>query len=332
LTSEGLLSLLTPIINTKINGEIILDLSLFKTPTHSPNIIIGDVGTKYAQPVSSFNLDKNLINVTVIPAELGKLASVYNDSQFKMDANVLTTDDESMVRLVWDLDVIKLSGSINPKDKPLKLQISPQEIDFYALSKVRQILKKLNIRGKLKIVKEQAQLPVHATQLHAIKSMPLQEMLIPGMRESDNLMFDSIYLKLINLQTSAGDWSDGDKKIKSLISKHLGVNVGQALFVDGSGLSRYNRVQPRKLFEILKKGYSVPEFMNSLPYPGERGASVPKIAGLASNIRAKTGRMSGIACLCGYGANKAFVIMVSGFAPHDLMPGISKFISGQVGG
>jgi D-alanyl-D-alanine carboxypeptidase/D-alanyl-D-alanine-endopeptidase (penicillin-binding protein 4) len=170
--------------------------------------------------------------------------------------------------------------------------------------------------------------------LQPITQSPLGVILPPALKRSDNLVFDCIYLKIIHKEKpqTINEWQDGDKVFKSLIKTHFNVEMNNALFVDGSGLSRYNRIQPRQLFKLLQKGYGVKEFIDALPSPGEenstlRGRVLPK------SIKAKTGIMSGISCLCGYNVDdispQVFVIAAHNFAPpiSEINPVLDSFVT-----
>ena len=336
LTSENLVELLKQIKNSTIKGKIILDASLFKTPPHSTNIIIGDVGTKYAQPVSSMNIDQNLINITITPNKIGKLAKIKNDIKYPMISTVTTTSDLSSIKSFLDLngDHIKVNGNINPNDNSLEFKLSPKKIDNYVLYKVHRVLNLLKINGKVRVVHNKSQLPVNLTLLNTVKSEPLSNFIPTAMKKSDNLVFDSLYLKIIHSQNSDGidDWSQGDEIVKSLINNYFSIDTTNALFVDGSGLSRYNRISPRKLLEILKSGYVVQEFVEALPTPGEINSTLKNKNNLSSNFKVKTGHMLGINCLCGYNINntsKAFVIMANSFIPtsQEMFTVMEQFIN-----
>jgi D-alanyl-D-alanine carboxypeptidase/D-alanyl-D-alanine-endopeptidase (penicillin-binding protein 4) len=109
--------------------------------------------------------------------------------------------------------------------------------------------------------------------------------------------------------------------------------MDKALFVDGSGLSRYNRIQPRQLFKLLQKAYVVKEFVVALACTGEENTTLKNRTTLPSGIRAKTGTMCGINCLCGYNVSdstpQAFVIGGHNFAPplSDIHPILDGFIA-----
>jgi D-alanyl-D-alanine carboxypeptidase/D-alanyl-D-alanine-endopeptidase (penicillin-binding protein 4) len=321
LTSEDLIKLLKPLEGKTIPGHIVLDASPYRTPPHSPNIMIDDVGTSYGQPVSSMIIDGNLVAITAAPGSIGDYARINNDSGYPIDSSVITNFALSNTKVAWRGGAIVAKGNINMNGNSLKLRLSPKKIEDYALYKIKNIMNILKIKGKVKIVNDNSKIPNNLTLLNKVTSKPLGDIIPPALKRSDNLVFDSIYLNIINLQSPEGidDWGDGNKIIKSLIYKSFGVDVENALFVDGSGLSRYNRIQPRKLFQILKQGYTTHEFVAALPSPMALNGTLATRNNLPNHIKAKTGSMSGISCLCGYDTRqhtpKAFVVMSSNFAP-----------------
>jgi D-alanyl-D-alanine carboxypeptidase/D-alanyl-D-alanine-endopeptidase (penicillin-binding protein 4) len=336
LTSEDLFNLLSPLKGSKIHGDIVLDVSVFKTPAHAPNIMVDDIGTFYAQPVFGANIDKNQIKVRIAPSSVDKPACIENDSGYQIENNVKTTGDKSSVILLWDNGHIKAKGNINPNEVVLEIKISPYKIEPYVLYKVKNILKTLGIQNDLKIIDDEHKLPTNLTLLNAIKSKKLKETLAPNMKASDNLVFDSMYLKIANSFGPITDWRQGNNIMKELVKKYFNIDIAKATIIDGSGLSRYNSIQPRHLFELLKQGSKMEDFVASLAKPAEAKSTLGKRDNLPSDIVAKTGYMSGISCLCGYKivSNKstAFVIMANSFAPpkNEIFDVIDKFIRNNI--
>jgi D-alanyl-D-alanine carboxypeptidase/D-alanyl-D-alanine-endopeptidase (penicillin-binding protein 4) len=207
------------------------------------------------------------------------------------------------------------------------------------IKKMQNIMRTLRITGNIVIHNTKRKLPANAVLVNTINSKPLSVILPPALKKSDNLTFDSLYLTIIHsiAPTNIKKWEDGDKIVKELMQKYFAVNLDKALIVDGSGVSRYNRIQPSQLFEILRKGYAVSEFVNALPYPGEVNSTLKERGSiLAAELRAKSGKMSGISCLCGYKLSaehpQAFVIVASSFAPplRDIFPVIDEFVNGYL--
>lgn len=324
LTSGTLEQLLSPLQGSSIQGNIILDASAYQIPPHSPHKMVEDIGTWYGQPVSSMVIDQNTIHVKIQVPPQGNLTQITTDVGYKIYGNVQVNNSPSDVRLTWDEGKLIASGTVNSNDSLLEYKLSPPLLDPYIKIKVSKVLDRLGIQKKQKdilIIKDKNELPTTMTLVHAINSEPLGQFLPPALKISDNLVFDSLYLSLIHRDTAAGieEWQQGDPIIKKLLKKHFDLDMLSALFVDGSGLSRYNRIQPQQLFFLLQKGYKIPSFVKALAKPGEINSSLANRPSLPPSVLAKTGEMTGICCLCGYGVKegtpKTFVLAANNFAP-----------------
>ena len=120
-----------------------------------------------------------------------------------------------------------------------------------------------------------------------------------------------------------GTWPAGVKALRRQM-KVLGVDLGDANLVDGSGLSTQNRLTPRTLVRALEVGRShfslAPEFMASMPIAELDGTLEKRLPGRLGRIRAKTGLLADAAStsLSGYaerddGETLVFSIVVNGF-------------------
>ena len=338
LSSEHLLKLFEALKSKKFNGKIILDASIFKIPAYSKNIIIDDMATRYSRPISAINIDQNLVSVTVTPSTLGKPAIIENDTGYMVECDVVTGLEKSAIKLSWNGERIKATGTIHVTDKPNKRALSPEAIDGYILNKMKSILRAANISNNVVIVKDAAKLPKNAQVVATHQSESLGVILPPALNISDNFVFDSVYLKIIHKEsvTPIIKWEEGDPVFKTLIKTHFNVDMDKALFVDGSGLSRYNRIQPRQLFKLLQKGYWLKEFVDALPRPGEENSTI-KSRRLPFSIKAKSGIMSGISCLCGYNIGdstpRVFVVAAHNFAPpiSEINPVLDSFVTNCFG-
>jgi D-alanyl-D-alanine carboxypeptidase/D-alanyl-D-alanine-endopeptidase (penicillin-binding protein 4) len=79
--------------------------------------------------------------------------------------------------------------------------------------------------------------------------------------------------------------------------------VDSAKLVDGSGLSRDNRVSPRLLVAALRAARDSfaygPELLAALPIAGGDGTMSERAEGAAGRVRAKTGLLTGVTALSG---------------------------------
>ncbi|HEB91832.1 MAG TPA: D-alanyl-D-alanine carboxypeptidase/D-alanyl-D-alanine-endopeptidase, partial [Deltaproteobacteria bacterium] len=121
-----------------------------------------------------------------------------------------------------------------------------------------------------------------------------------------------------------GNWVAGIRAMRKELGK-LGLDLGRARIVDGSGLSIQNRVTPRMLGQALRVGRvsfrSGPEFVAALPIARTDGTLEKRLQGGEGRIRAKTGLLSdaSVTSLSGYAERSdgdvlIFSILVNGHA------------------
>jgi serine-type D-Ala-D-Ala carboxypeptidase/endopeptidase (penicillin-binding protein 4) len=292
LSSDDLVSLLKHIT---LPGTLQIDASHFKQPSYSPNLMVNDLGSSYANPVSSLNLDHNLVSVH-LSANKETITTIPDYPTTIQEIK----ENTSKIKLAWDDESIKVLGDLNKESSTITLELSPLNHQKFIQKKISQLVSQYQI-PLTTITWLEESIPEHELREMAThQSEPLHKTMIAAMHNSDNLYFDSIYLSLIaNQNPNAQLWEDGDPIIKDLIQKHFGISMDRAYFVDGSGLSRYNRFESQQLFNILKQAYQHPEFTNTLIIPGTQNSTLAKSL-LPKEMKAKTGSMTGIYCLCGY--------------------------------
>ena len=126
------------------------------------------------------------------------------------------------------------------------------------------------------------------------RSRAVQQMLLQGLAESDNLVLECLYRRFR----------------RSLPKAWVGQNLR---VVDGCGLSRYNLVSSRQLLQLLN---SEPTLVDYLPRAGLDGTMKRRAA--EGQVRAKTGTMSGVSGLVGEftgvsGKRYRFALLLNGF-------------------
>lgn len=316
-----------------------MDVSAFNISPYSRNILLDDLGRAYARPIFPASIDGNIMKLTIFAAQDGKYADIFDEDWHKIgiqkvsknfgpyqeiDNHLLTSNEKSKIELEWNGSRIVISGTINNSEVARTLYVAPIDVESYVMYKIKKILAKLKIKGRVKFFHNDVCSKDGFSLVNTVKSKPIKEIMVSALKTSDNFVFDSIYVTTLKSQKQSKylKWNDGNEIIKNLIAQHFDINFGKAIFVDGSGLSRYNRLQPAKLLELLKKEFFVEGFVDSLPKSGEVGTTMEKRK-LDIDIVAKTGNLSGISCLCGYKNNSiVFVMSVSGFcSPQGEMHG-----------
>ncbi|MBS2035051.1 D-alanyl-D-alanine carboxypeptidase/D-alanyl-D-alanine-endopeptidase [bacterium] len=126
------------------------------------------------------------------------------------------------------------------------------------------------------------------------RSRAVQQMLVQGLAESDNLVLECLYRRFRRSLPRA--WAGQNLRV-----------------VDGCGLSRYNLVSSRQLLQLLQ---TQPELLDYLPRAGQDGTM--KRRATEGQVRAKTGTMSGVSGLVGEftavsGKRYRFALLLNGF-------------------
>lgn len=136
-------------------------------------------------------------------------------------------------------------------------------------------------------------------------SPPLAEVARVTNHVSHNLYAEALLKEVGRVVTGEGSFAAGARAVEAFLARAAGVDTAHAVrLVDGSGLSRTNRVTPRATVELLgfmaREGGAEP-FLASLPSAGsERGLRRMFGTAAAGALRAKTGTLKDVSALSGY--------------------------------
>ncbi len=152
------------------------------------------------------------------------------------------------------------------------------------------------------------------------KSAPLSEIMRSCMMRSDNLYAESL-LRLFAVAEGKTGSTEKGAEAETKLWKKLGVDMNGVNIIDGSGLSRSNRVTATMINDVLCKMADNVDYVSFFPLAGQEGTLRRFLADtpLDSYIAMKTGSMSGIQCYAGYKLDEDFapthsvVIIVNDF-------------------
>ncbi|MES2774127.1 MAG: D-alanyl-D-alanine carboxypeptidase [Bacteroidota bacterium] len=142
------------------------------------------------------------------------------------------------------------------------------------------------------------EIPKHL-QIHVIHSQPTDSLLKPMMHRSDNFFAEQTLLMVSNEKLG---YMNDRAIIDTLLKTDLKDLPQKPVWVDGSGLSRYNLFTPQdfvKILEKMKTEFGIERMKNILPTGGE-GTLTSLYKPIANQIFAKTGTLSGQVALSGY--------------------------------
>ena len=201
-------------------------------------------------------------------------------------------------------------------------------------------MKRLGIRttGKLRAIhwpqQETAQL-ARPSLLGEVPSPPLHEIVQRGLKRSQNLYMQNLLLAVGASQplSTPGFRSSENRALDASRQRleRIGIAASSSLIEEGAGLSRHELVTPEAMVRLL--GYLAARpcasmVCEALPIAGVDGTLTTRMRGTAAanNVLAKTGSMSQVQCLAGYGTaatgeRLAFAIMLNNYerpATHRL--------------
>jgi D-alanyl-D-alanine carboxypeptidase/D-alanyl-D-alanine-endopeptidase (penicillin-binding protein 4) len=137
-------------------------------------------------------------------------------------------------------------------------------------------------------------------------------------RESDNFTAEILLKQLGTELTDQGTTSAGSAVVRQILAEHQ-IPLSGVRIVDGSGLSRLNRLTSATLVAMLRKGYDDPllreVLLSSLPVAGRTGTLRRRMRGsiAAGRVVAKTGTTREASALSGYVKRRyVFAILQNG--------------------
>lgn len=290
---------------SRIDGGILLDGSYFDETYYGEGWDPEWVGEAFCPPVAAISFNYNSAKIKVSASRAGMPAYVSAEPKefpFAIKSRVLTSRRRSGVMAEFgSRNQIRLSGYVSSRRKRETLEMSVPDPFFYFGEMLRATLEKKGVRVDGRV--RRARVPKWAGAVFTHYSEPLGVVIREYNKESVNIIGESLVKVLgARFMKEPGSWKTGTYVIRDYLS---GVGVsGDVSVVDGSGLSRMNRVSPGDLAEVLLRAYKNPEiskeFLESLPVAGVDGTLEKRFYELKGRVYAKTGYLEGARSLSGY--------------------------------
>ncbi|WP_058509504.1 D-alanyl-D-alanine carboxypeptidase/D-alanyl-D-alanine-endopeptidase [Legionella steelei] len=299
-------------INT-IQGNVYIDSNLANVDPYPPGWLTTDLSYSYGAPNAPVMVDSNRLTVTVNPgAQAGDPAIVEVDDgggAIALNNQATTKADAKGCGVGFSLDQenhLTVRGCVGVGQWAVQQRMAIKNPLMYAQGMIKSQLAKANIQltGEVQLGKTPEGSLLIATQ----HSKQVSQLMADTLKPSDNLYADSLYLHAAEKLNNGVpvNWRSAQPLIKNFLQSQTGIDFSNAIFTDGSGLSRYSLVTPEQTISLLKFLYQrFPlsyEYIAALPISGRDGTlqkrfRIPTQQGF---VRAKTGTMTGINSLSGY--------------------------------
>ncbi|GKX56632.1 serine-type D-Ala-D-Ala carboxypeptidase [Leminorella grimontii] len=320
----------------KVSGGLTIDTSVFASHDKAPGWSWNDMTQCFSAPASAAIIDKNCFSVALQTAkQSGGTATVQVASYYPVQviSQVKTYPRNAPEGRFCEFDVTAgenqrytLTGCLTPQEKPITLSFSIQDGSDYAAKIIKSELSQAGIQiGNA--VRYQTTLTKPGRVLAQTQSAPLHDLLKIMLKNSDNTIADTVFRTMGYRQYGVpGTWRSGSNAVRQVLLKQAGINLGNTVMADGSGLSRHNLIAADTMMQILQyiaQHDQQLDFISMLPTSGQDGTlrarSGFKEAGLTGKVSAKTGALQGVYNLAGFmttasGERVAFVQFLSGYA------------------
>ncbi|UYU32375.1 serine-type D-Ala-D-Ala carboxypeptidase [Siccibacter colletis] len=320
----------------KIKGNVLIDTSIFASHDKAPGWPWNDMTQCFSAPPSAAIVDRNCFSVSLYSApKANDLAYVRVASFYPITvlSQVRTLPRGSSEAQYCELDVVPgdlnryvLTGCLTQRADPLPLAFAIQDGAGYAGAILKQELTTAGITYDGSLMR-QTQQNEPGTVIASKQSPPLHDLLRIMLKKSDNMIADTVFRTIgHNFYNVPGTWRAGADAVRQILRTKAGVDLGNSLVVDGSGLSRHNLISPATMMQVLQyiaQNDSQLNFITMLPLAGHDGSLQYRAglhaAGVDGKVSAKTGSLQGVYNLAGFittasGQRMAFVQYLSGYA------------------
>ena len=280
-----------------------------------------------------------------MPASLLKIISAvalldYVEPDFRFTTEILTGAEPNTLIIAGSLDpwmerngvlAIKMGRASLPKlvktalkkldsdnGAPIKtLNIKYSKMHFPDIDFIKSQFMARNVKvTTTRITSEEASL-ASKESIAIFQSPPMQKIMDWMLIWSDNTLGNRMAM-YASMKAGFGYSESGIQETFVKTLNNLGIDSTGLVAVDGSGLSRSNRVSAQMLAELLLKTYDNEKYRiiyGGLPVGGVNGtmrnrfvSSAPKAIGL---VRTKTGSLTGVVSLAGYvqGGDREYIFV-----------------------
>jgi len=317
---------------TLIEGNVSGDESWYDNVRLSTDMIWSDEQYHYGSQVSALtasaddDYDSGSVIIEVEPGAEGGAAKVkvHPETNYVTVVNESVTGSNDMeeditVTREHAKNIITVDGTIPSNSEEIEERMSVWEPTGYALDLFDQALAKhgISVHGNLSA----GTAPEQTEILLEHPSIPLEELLIPFMKLSNNGIGETLIKEMGKQVYGEGSWEKG-LDVLSEVLPNLGMNIDALTLKDGSGISHANQIPANEITSLLytiqrKDWFSL--YFDTLPNAGKNermigGTLHERMFDLS--VQAKTGTINGVTTLSGYlqtkkGKKLIFSIMIN---------------------
>lgn len=331
-----------------ITGRVVGDATFFPDAVLGEGWMWDDLQDSYSAPVGALQFNEGFATVEVTPGVMaGAPATVRllpSDAPLRVFGTVTTAPRDSNLNQVrysraFYTDSVVISGRLSAGRNPISIEAAVTDPTRHFENALTQALREAGIQvlgNRLPpsgtVVPLAPPLafdangtapgsPVSDDTLFFWQSPTLRELLPILQKPSQNQIAEALLRTLGGLRGVAS--VDSGRAVLRETLTGWGIPEDAYVYVDGSGLSRYDYVAPEAIAAVLVGISRHPDFeafYQALPIAGVDGTISARMRGTAAagNVHAKTGSIANVRSLSGYvttrdGERMVFVMMANHF-------------------
>jgi serine-type D-Ala-D-Ala carboxypeptidase/endopeptidase (penicillin-binding protein 4) len=292
----------------RIAGAIVLDEGTFQDPAPGPAWPAENQHwQEFCALAGGFSANAGCLTAVVTATQPGRAADVEvrprgHGLPTRIDVRTGERKSGLDVRVGTAGGTVRVEGSI-PRDVPAYEArfAAPDPVQLFA-GALNDALAHAGIRADGGMKRERRTLAPGARVLARLTT-PIVDVLVPINTYSNNDCADQLFLMTGKAQMGQGTRAGGRAATALALTK-LGIDTQALVQVDGSGLSRDDRITARMISGLLdavlrRDARSAHAFRDSLAVGGETGTLDKRMAALEGRVHAKTGFIGGTSALSG---------------------------------
>jgi serine-type D-Ala-D-Ala carboxypeptidase/endopeptidase (penicillin-binding protein 4) len=331
----------------RVEGDLVGDESYFTGAPQGFGWEWSDLTWHDGAEVSALSVNDNALDLIVKPgATVGAQCSITTGPPTPLVTitNRTTTSArgskrELVVYRGLGENVIEVGGSLPLDDQgwTASVAVSRPGLLFVYMLRASLAARGVEVRGRSRTVDARAltqgasKPTASLVEIASRESEPLSTIAGYALKPSQNLYAELILRALGRATATDAKLSSEEAGIETIKSflRSAGVETNEALFTDGSGLSRRDLVTASATIQLLtfmSRHRYASAFREALPVAGVDGTLRNRMKGTpaAGNVRAKTGTLTGVASLSGYATTAAgerlvFSLMLNNYPESSIM-------------
>lgn len=239
----------------QITGDLIIDTSVFASHDKAPGWPWNDLTQCFSAPPGAAIVDRNCFSVSLYSARTAgepafiRVVSYYPVHMFSQVRTLARGDGAAQY---CELDVVPgelnrftLTGCMTQRAEPLPLAFVFKDGASYAGAVLKDELQQADITLNGTLLRQtQPSPPGHV--LAQSSSARLHDLLHIMLKKSDNMIADTVFRMIGHERFKVpGTWRAGSDAVRQILRQQAGIDLGNSIQVDGSGLSHHDLISPR---------------------------------------------------------------------------------------